>query len=100
MHRVHRVLAAPATVPRPLTAPGGGPLQQREDLTEFQARHELTQDSHRPHAVAKRHALGLRTARENVQDLCDPDSFLEYGALAIAAQRSRRTLDDLIRNTP
>jgi len=50
--------------------------------------------------MAKRHALGLRSARENIADLCDAGSFVEYGALAYAAQRSRRELDDLIRNTP
>jgi len=50
--------------------------------------------------VTKRHALGLRTARENIADLCDEGSFVEYGALAVAAQRSRRSEDDLQRNTP
>jgi acetyl-CoA carboxylase carboxyltransferase component len=50
--------------------------------------------------VAKRHATGRRTARENVEDLCDAGSFVEYGALAIAAQRRRRSLDDLIARTP
>ena len=44
----------------------------------------------RPEAVAKRHALGLRTARENIADLCDAGSFVEYGALAFAAQQTRR----------
>jgi acetyl-CoA carboxylase carboxyltransferase component len=63
-------------------------------------RHALTVDEARPQAVARRHALGLRTARENIADLCDPGSFSEYGALAVAAQRSRRSDDDLIRNTP
>ena len=43
---------------------------------------------------------GSRTARENVDDLCDPGSFVEYGALAIAAQRRRRSVDDLARHTP
>ena len=43
---------------------------------------------------------GQRTARENVDDLCDPGSFVEYGALALAAQRQRRALDDLIERTP
>ena len=57
-------------------------------------------DAARPEAVAKRHAQGLRTARENLADLCDPGSFIEYGALAVAAQRSRRTEQDLIQNTP
>jgi acetyl-CoA carboxylase carboxyltransferase component len=62
-------------------------------------------DAQRPEAVAKRRALGLRTARENIADLCDVDaagtsSFLEYGALAVAAQRARRTHDDLIAYTP
>ena len=69
-------------------------------LAASEERHALTLDSSRPLAVAKRHALGLRTARENVADLCDPGSFIEYGALAVAAQSRRRDADDLIRNTP
>ena len=72
----------------------------RADLIDLQARHALTLDAQRPHAVTKRHALGLRTARENIDDLCDAGSFSEYGALAVAAQRLRRSLDDLQRNTP
>ena len=72
----------------------------RADLLEVQARHALTLDAARPEAVAKRHALGLRTARENVVDLVDAGSFIEYGALAYAAQTSRRTLEDLVANTP
>ena len=72
----------------------------RADLTRLQARLEHTLDANRPEVVAKRHALGLRTARENIADLCDADSFSEYGALAVAAQSQRRTADDLMRNTP
>ncbi len=74
--------------------------QDRADLQKLQARLAFTQDAQRPEAVAKRHATGLRTARENIADLCDPDSFVEYGALAMAAQSRRRTADDLMRNTP
>jgi acetyl-CoA carboxylase carboxyltransferase component/biotin carboxyl carrier protein len=81
-------------------APAAGPAALRADLREVIDRHAFTLDAARPEAVAKRHALGLRTARENVADLCDAGSFIEYGALAIAAQRSRRSLDDLLRNTP
>ena len=47
----------------------------------------------------RRQAAG-RTARENIADLADPGSFVEYGALTIAAQRRRRSLDDLIARTP
>lgn len=77
----------------------------RADLQTVIDRFALTQDAQRPDAVGKRHALGLRTARENIADVCDTDasgntSFLEYGALAIAAQRGRRTHDDLIASTP
>jgi acetyl-CoA carboxylase carboxyltransferase component len=72
----------------------------RADLVKLQARLAFTQDAARPEAVAKRHAMGLRTARENIADLCDPDSFVEYGALAVAAQSRRRSADDLMRNTP
>jgi len=72
----------------------------RTDLAEVQRRHAHTLDAGRPEAVAKRHALGMRTARENIAALCDDGSFIEYGALALAAQRSRRSLEDLIANTP
>ena len=73
---------------------------ERADLAKLQARLSYTQDALRPDAVAKRHASGLRTARENIADLCDTGSFVEYGALAVAAQSRRRTADDLMRNTP
>ena len=73
---------------------------KRIDFQTMLDRHAFTLDAQRPDAVAKRHALGLRTARENIADLCDADSFLEYGALAIAAQRMRRPHDDLVASTP
>ncbi len=72
----------------------------RPDLRQVLERHAATLDAARPEAMARRHALGLRSARENIAQLCDEGSFIEYGALAIAAQRSRRTEDDLVRNTP
>ncbi len=72
----------------------------RADLQRVRERHALTLDAARPEAIARRHARGQRTARENIADLCDAGSFSEYGALAVAAQRSRRSEDDLQRNTP
>jgi acetyl/propionyl-CoA carboxylase alpha subunit/acetyl-CoA carboxylase carboxyltransferase component len=72
----------------------------RPDLAEVIERHAVTTDARRPEAVARRRKTGQRTARENVEDLCDPDSFIEYAPLVVAAQRRRRELDDLIRNTP
>lgn len=67
----------------------------RPDMAEYAARMALLDDAARAEAVAKRHAQGYRTARENIEDLFDQRSFTEYGALAIAAQRGRRDLDDL-----
>jgi acetyl/propionyl-CoA carboxylase alpha subunit/acetyl-CoA carboxylase carboxyltransferase component len=72
----------------------------RPDLAESLARHAFGFDENRPEATARRRKTNQRTARENVADLVDPGSFIEYGALAFAAQKRRRTLDDLIRNTP
>jgi acetyl-CoA carboxylase carboxyltransferase component/biotin carboxyl carrier protein len=72
----------------------------RADLDEVRQRHLLTLDEGRESAVTKRHQQGRRTARENIEDLIDAGSFVEYGALAIAAQRSRRSEEDLIANTP
>lgn len=73
---------------------------ERADLLENLRRHIITLDTARPEAVAARHARHKRTARENVADLLDAGSFVEYGALVIAAQRRRRTVEDLELNTP
>src|SRR3954454_3240042 len=73
---------------------------QRQDLREGLERRALTEDAARPDAVERRHAAGGRTARENVADLIDPGSLVEYGRFAIAAQRARRDVDDLIARTP
>src|SRR5262249_42421678 len=64
----------------------------RPDLAESRTRHAQGLDAGRPEAVARRRRTGQRTARENVADLVDEGSFVEYGALAVAAQRTRRTL--------
>jgi acetyl-CoA carboxylase carboxyltransferase component len=73
---------------------------EARDLDELLRRRALTEDAARHDAVARRHAAGGRTARENVADLVDPGSFVEYGRFAIAAQRSRRELQELIERTP
>jgi acetyl-CoA carboxylase carboxyltransferase component len=71
-----------------------------EELDELLRRRALTEDAARPDAVERRHAAGGRTARENLADLVDPGSFVEYGRFAIAAQRGRREVEDLIARTP
>lgn len=72
----------------------------RSDLAEVLDRHRVGLDEARPEAVAKRHGRGHRTARENIADLVDAGSFVEYGPLAIAAQRRRREVSELIERTP
>mgnify|MGYP000409784977 CR=1 FL=1 len=72
----------------------------RPDLAEVLDRHAAIMDDARPEAVAKRRKLGKRMARENLGDLLDEGSFIEYGAMALAAQRRRRTLDDLKKMSP
>ena len=74
--------------------------QIRDDHAELLRRRALTEDAARPDAVERRHASNGRTARENIDDLVDPGTFIEYGRFAIAAQRFRRELDDLIARTP
>ena len=72
----------------------------RPDLAEMIARQGFTLDENRPDAIARRRKTNQRTTRENIAALVDKDSFIEYGSLALAAQRARRTHDDLVRNTP
>ena len=72
----------------------------RADLAALQARLHATQDEGRPEAVTRRHAANSRTARENLADLFDAGVYAEYGALAVAAQRRRRSMEELIRISP
>jgi acetyl-CoA carboxylase carboxyltransferase component len=72
------------------------PTTVRPDLAEVLERHAVTLDEARPAAVARRRKKKQRTARENVAALCDPGTFVEYGALALPAQRRRRKMQDLI----
>jgi acetyl-CoA carboxylase carboxyltransferase component len=74
-----------------------GPDKPPTELSQLLA---ATEDRGRPEAVAARHARGYRTARENLEDLCDRGSFVEYGQLAVAAQRQRRSLEELRGSTP
>ena len=72
----------------------------RPDLAEMMARQAHTYDENRPQSVERRRKTNQRTARENIAQLVDEGSFMEYGSLAIAGQRRRRAVDDLIKNTP
>jgi acetyl-CoA carboxylase carboxyltransferase component len=73
---------------------------RRPDLDELLRRRALTEDESRPEAVERRHERGGRTARENIADLVDHGSFVEYGRFAVAAQRGRRDTEELIARTP
>ncbi|WP_394841439.1 hypothetical protein LZC95_30745 [Pendulispora brunnea] len=72
----------------------------RPELAELRTRLHATTDLARPEAVAKRRKTGQRTARENIADLVDEGSFVEYGALALAAQRQRHSIDELVKRSP
>jgi acetyl-CoA carboxylase carboxyltransferase component len=72
----------------------------RTDLAEVRDLHDRVLDHRRADAVARRRASGQRTARENVADLLDDGTFVEYAPLVVAAQRRRRSLDELIERTP
>jgi acetyl-CoA carboxylase carboxyltransferase component len=71
----------------------------RADLKEVRERHSRGLDLQRPDAVARRRKTNQRTVRENIAELCD-GHFMEYGALAVAAQRKRRSVEDLTSKTP
>ncbi len=82
-------------------APGTVPIGlERDDLSEVIERHAVGLDDRRPEAVERRRSRSHRTARENIGDLVDDDTFVEYGPLVIAAQRRRREIEDLIASTP
>ncbi|MFM2114426.1 MAG: hypothetical protein RI908_167, partial [Actinomycetota bacterium] len=90
----------PGTVATDTVADATTTRGERADLARYNERRRLTTDEARPAAVEKRRARGQRTARENIADLVDAGSFHEVGAFGVAAQRQRRSADDLIVNTP
>jgi methylmalonyl-CoA carboxyltransferase 12S subunit len=71
-----------------------------DPLDELLSRRALTDDAARAEQVRSRHARGGRTARENIEALLDPGSFVEYGRLATAAQEKRLSIEELRRRTP
>ena len=71
-----------------------------DDLAEVKERHDIGLDGRRPDAVEKRRGREQRTARENIADLVNIESYIEYGPLVVAPQRKRRSVEDLILNTP
>ena len=73
--------------------------KQNEPYSGLKERLAATEDAARPEAVAKRHARGGRTARENLADLTDGAPVSEYGQLAVAAQRTRREGEALFSDT-
>ena len=75
-------------------------MSEREDLRTLRERLAATTDAARPDAVARRRKSGQRTARENIADLVDAGSFVEYGALALAAQRQRMPVEELMKVSP
>ena len=74
-------------------------MEDKKNFAEFIERLHKTTDDFRENAKNKRHKLNLRTARENLSDLVDKDSFLEYGAFAVAAQKSRKNKEELLMET-
>ncbi len=75
-------------------------MSDRPELEELRARLHKTTDEGRPQAVERRRKTGQRTTRENIADLVDEGTFIEYGALGLAAQRQRLSLDELIDQSP
>ncbi|MGO9954844.1 MAG: carboxyl transferase domain-containing protein [Solirubrobacteraceae bacterium] len=90
---------APAPIPAPPATAATG-ADQRLDLAAVRERHAIGSDARRPEAVARRHERRRRTARENLADLLDDSTFVEYGPLTFAAQERRRSRQELIERTP
>ena len=72
----------------------------RPSLQALFDRRKFLYDENRPAAVERRHSRNRRTVRENIEQLIDPDTWVEYGALALAGQSRKRSLEELIWKTP
>ena len=72
----------------------------RPSLQAVLDRRQFILDENRPEAVERRHSKGRRTVRENLTQLMDPDSWVEYGQLTVSTPRAGLTAEELIRKTP
>jgi len=72
----------------------------RPDLEEVVGRHAYTLDENRPEAVSRRHGMGYRMPRENIDRLVDPGSFQEYWPLLAALQHQRYDIETLRQKYP
>jgi acetyl-CoA carboxylase carboxyltransferase component len=86
-----------ADVTQTVESQGSG---ERAGLRAMRERHEIGLDAARAQEVTKRHERGRRTARENLAELVDDGTFVEYGPLLFAAQERRRSREELIARTP
>ena len=93
-------LATIASAAKAVAGQTESPDKPSDTLQRLNEQLSATQDDQRQEAIARRHAKGFRSARENVRDLCDPESLLEYGQLAVAAQRGRMSQQALESQTP
>ena len=94
------VRVAPGRTDGAMRDPDATVAPERDALVELRARRAWLDDAARPEQVARRHAQGRRTARENLADLVDPGTWVEYGGLAVAGQRAVRSEDELVERTP
>ena len=72
----------------------------RGDLQQLIDRLSYTLDENRPEAVAKRRKRGYRMPRENIAQLIDEGSLLEYWPLIVAPEHQRYDEETLRKNTP
>jgi acetyl/propionyl-CoA carboxylase alpha subunit/acetyl-CoA carboxylase carboxyltransferase component len=72
----------------------------RESCVKLHLRKQQLLDINRKDKIAKRLQQGKLSARQVIEQLVEPDSFREYGALVIAAQRQRRSIKELEELSP
>lgn len=71
----------------------------RPDLQLIHDRHAATLDENRPDSVERRRKTKQRTARENITDLTDDESFVEHGSLVLTPGTGL-PLEEVIRKFP
>ena len=63
----------------------------RKDIKELNDRKVFLEDKNRKAAVKKRHNSGKRTARENIQDICDVATFRRTRFFAHCCTKRRKS---------
>ena len=74
-------------------------LNAKKEIDALTLRLKKTQDDSRSNLIEKRLKKNFLTARQNLINLVDKNTFVEFGQLVVAAQKNRINPSEIVEKT-